>query len=308
MLKTKINISPILLEIVEEDNMSIQYDIIRKQYNTAEFIPIRIIPNIIKYHFPSALEMHSFDVNHIIYKIKISDLLVANINNWEYNRPPDMSRCPDIARHIYNSKKPIDTMLYLSFNSIKDEFEVIDGIHRLTALKIIKDENSKDLELLCPGDFGSNNDANWLYDQYLIVNIRFNSNLGEKIDIFKTLNKAQAVPELYIKDYAREKREIIDSIANEWQIKYKKHFSSSSKPITGNTNRNIFIELLDKLYDVYKINETCSNKLRQKLDVINTQVSFDIPKKATIDIRLKCKETGCYLFLYKNDKLLEKYI
>jgi hypothetical protein len=193
-------------------------------------------------------------------------------------------------------------------NNLKDEFEVIDGIHRLTALKIIKDENSKDLELLCPGDFGSNNDANWLYDQYLIVNIRFNSNLGEKIEIFKTLNKAQAVPELYIKDYAREKREIIDSIANEWQIKYKKHFSSSSKPITGNTNRNIFIELLDKLYDEYKINETCSNKLRQKLDVINTQVSFDIPKKATIDTRLKCKETGCYLFLYKNDKLLEKFI
>ena len=30
-----------------------------------------------------------------------------------------------------------------------------------------------------------------------------------------------------------------------------------------------------------------------------------MPSKASIDIRVKCKETGCYLFLYKNDKLEE---
>ena len=28
-----------------------------------------------------------------------------SVKNWEYNRPPDMARCPDIARYIYNSKK-----------------------------------------------------------------------------------------------------------------------------------------------------------------------------------------------------------
>jgi hypothetical protein len=71
----------------------------------------------------------------------IKDLLVDPVKNWEYNRPPDMARCPDIARYIYNSRKPVDTMVYLSFTNIKEVFEVIDGIHRLTALKIIKEEN-----------------------------------------------------------------------------------------------------------------------------------------------------------------------
>ena len=41
------------------------------------------------------------------------------------------------------------------------------------------------LELLCPGQFGSNNDASWLYEQYLIVNIRFNCSEGELIDVFQ---------------------------------------------------------------------------------------------------------------------------
>jgi hypothetical protein len=117
----------------------------------------------------------------------INDLLVSSVKNWEYNRPPDMARCPDIARYIYNSKKPIDTMLYLSFNNIKEVFEVLDGIHRITALKIIKEENSKPLDLLDQHDFGSGNDATWLYNQYILVNIRFNATLGELIEVFKNL-------------------------------------------------------------------------------------------------------------------------
>jgi hypothetical protein len=73
----------------------------------------------------------------------------------------------------------------------------------------------------------------------------------------------------------------------------------------GNTNRNKFVELLDTLYDKYNIDETSTNKLREVLDTINNKLSGQMPTKASLDIRLKCKESGCYLFLYKNDKLLE---
>ena len=277
------------------------YKITRKPYKNSEFIPINLITVIMQHHFQSAIMIHKFNETHIIYKIMIGDLLVASIKNWEYNRPPDMARCPDIARYIYNSKKPVDSMLYLTYTNINDNFEVLDGIHRLTALKLIKEENSK----TSISDFGSNNDADWLYNQYLIVNIRFNANLGDLIDIFKNLNKSQTVPELYIKDHTKEKREIIDIIANEWYIKYKKHFSSSANPIMGNTNRNKFVELLDPIYDKYNIDETSIHKLREVLDTINNKLSVQIPSKASLDIRLKCKESGCYLFLYKNDKILE---
>lgn len=299
----------LLLELDETDNEKPDlYYVVRTPYINHEFIPSNIIPNIMYHFFPSSELILSYTENHGVYKIFIDELLVESIKNWSYNRPPDMERCPDIARYIYNSRKPVDTMIYLSFCNKLEIFEVLDGIHRLTALKIIKEENSKPLDLLCQGEFGSNNDANWLFKQYLLVNIRFNSTQGDLIEVFKNLNKSQVVPELYIRDSGREKRDIIDTIANEWYVRYKRHFSSSANPNIGNTNRNKFVELLDILYDKYKIDTSNVKKLINCLENMNKKCSEKIPSKASPDVRLKCKETGCYLFLYKNDVLLDKLL
>ena len=143
----------------------------------------------------------------------------------------------------------------------------------------------------------------WLYSQYILVNIRFNASVGELIEVFQNLNKSQAVPDLYIRDTKKEKKDIIDAIANEWYVRYKIHFSSSANPNTGNTNRNKFVELLDKLYDRYRIDNLSGNKLRKLLEIANQKLSENISSKITISTRVRCKETGCYLFLYKNDKL-----
>lgn len=283
------------------------YLIAREAYKTSEYIPILLIDILMTHHFPSSELILSYNEQHRLYKIPIKELLVDSVVNWQYNRPPDMARCPDIARYIYNSREPVDTMIYVTFNNINDTFDVLDGIHRLTALKLIKQENSKKLDLITPGEFGSNGDATWLYEQYIIVNIRFNSNLGELFEAFQNLNKCQAVPEIYFRDSKREKKDLIESIANDWYVRYKGHFSSSDKPQIGNTNRNKFIELLDKLYDKHNITETNKYLLRDLLETANNKISENIPSKAKEPIRLKCKETGCYLFLYKND-ILENYI
>ena len=308
-VKSNNKVRKLLIEIEEDNNDdSYNYLISRAPYIKAEFIPLNIIPVVMKHFFPSSELILSYSENHGVYKIQINELLNDNVKNWIYNRPPDMVRCPDIARYIYKSKKPFDTMIYLSFNNKLELFEVLDGIHRLTALKIIKEENSKPLELLCPCDFGSNNDADWLFKQYILVNIRFNATQGEIIEAFECLNKSQAVPELYIRDFAKEKRDIIDTIANEWCVRYKKHFSSSAHPNIGNTNRNKFVELLDILYDKLNIDVTNVKKLTDCLKNANQKCSEMIPSKASVDIRLKCKETNCYLFLYKNDVLLNRFM
>jgi hypothetical protein len=312
-------IKPILIEVIEtedtiQDNTDTRkiniYKLFRETYKNNEFIPTEMVSTILKFHFPTGEILHSFSDVHIVLKIQIKDIFNAPINNWEYNRPPDMTRCPDIAKYICGSKKPIDTMFYLSYRNVADCFDVLDGIHRLTALRIIKKGNLKCKQL----DFITGEDedekekekereivTNWLYNQYLLVNIRFNAVLGDLIDTFVTLNKSQTVPDLYIRDVAKEKRNIIEAVTNEWQIRFKKHFSSSSNPITGNTNRNKFIDLLDKIYDKYKINEACD--LKKVLEDANTRISFNIPTKISVDIRFKCIDSGCYLFLYKNDKL-----
>jgi hypothetical protein len=306
-VKKSKNTQLIQFEIVEQSlTQSLTlYKGIRDSVKGSEFIPNSIIPAIISHHFPSAEVIHSFNECHLLCKIPIHCILSGPIINWEYNRPPDMARCPDIARYMYRSRKPIDTMIYLTYKCAADTFEVLDGIHRVTALRILKAENEKPLDLISDGDFGSNNDADWIYKQYLIVNMRFNAVLGDLIEIFKTLNKSQNVPDIYIRDVAKEKRDIINAIANDWQIRFKKNFSSSANPIVCNTNRNKFVDLLDKLYDKYKITEATGNHLKQILEDANTRISFNVPLKLSLDARVKCKETGCYLFVYKNDKLEE---
>jgi hypothetical protein len=158
-------------------------------YKNSEFLPVHIIDKMIRTTFQTSEILHEYTDSHKIIKIKVSDLISAPITNWQYNRPPDKTRCHDIARYIYKTKRAIDTMLYLSFNNKNQTFDIIDGVHRFTSIKIIKENNSKSLDFLTSSDFGNNNDAGWLYDSYIIINLRINASDGELIELFKSLNK-----------------------------------------------------------------------------------------------------------------------
>ena len=307
MKKIEIEIEIIVIRTNHTRIMSELYQL--KSQNPSEHINRSTIGSLMKNYFETGEMLMSFDNFgcHLLYKIKVKDLLNSPISNWEHNRPPDMIRCRDIALHIYSHKSQIDTMFYLSWNNVNQRFEVLDGIHRLTALRIIKKENSIPLDLLDDNDFGSGNDALWLYEQFVLCNIRFNASKGELVEAFTNLNKSQTVPSLYIVDHNYEKRVAIDTIVNEWMQKYKKHFSSSANPNTPNTNRNRFVELLDKIYDKHNIKDYGIETLRKLLDEANLKMASNIPKKASVDAIVKCKETNCYLFLYKNEKL-EKLI
>ena len=271
----------------------------------SEYVETNEIPNILKSHLKSSEILHKYNENHYIIKIQISDFLNSNIKNWKYNRPPDLIRCVDIAKYIYFSKKPVDSMFYLFFNNVNETFEIIDGIHRYNALKHIKQENTKSIDFITPGDFGNNNDAFWFYQQFIILNIRFNSLEEELIGAFKSLNKSNPVPDLYFRDEVKERKEVIENIVKIWQSKYKCHFSSSIKPNIPNINRDRFIDLLDKLYDKYDIKSETQYVLEDALENMNEYIKNNIPKKLSELIVKKCNETGCYLFLFKLEKLEE---
>jgi hypothetical protein len=288
--------------IIEDDN---ELDNLLEPYKNNEYLPINIIDKLINIIFISCKILHEYSSYHKIIKVKITDLLCAPITNWQYNRPADLVRCNDIARYIYNSKKCVDTMFYLSFNNKKRSFDVIDGIHRFSSLKIIKEYNLKPLDLLTPSEFGNNCDAQWLYDSYIIANIRINASDSELIDLFKSLNKSNPIPELYIRDTNKDKRDIIETIANNWQIKYKSHFSSNSKPNKPNINRDRFIDLLDILYDKFHITEENKIKLELILDKTNTNILYNLPRKLSQSTKEKCSNSGCWLFIYNNDELLK---
>jgi hypothetical protein len=285
----------------------VNYDEERVKYDHSDYIPSEFVRIAVSHHFKSAKLVLTHSEYHGVYKIKVEDLLDNNIRNWEHNRPPEDIRCEEIARHIYHQTNVTDVIIYLSFNHKDDMFEVIDGIHRLTALRLIKERNSKPYEFTSNNEFGCNRNATWLYQKYVLVNIRFGkeSTRGELINAFENINKCQVVPELYIRDTRLEKKEIIENIANEWCHRYKIHFTSSANPNIGHTNRNRFVDLLDRIYDKHNI--TDANRLKQLLEAVNLQIAMNPPARATATTRGKCQGTGCYLFLYKND-ILERMI
>lgn len=290
--------------IIEDDDNQVQN--LLEAYKNSEFIPNNIIQTVLTTLMPTTKIIHIYSERHFIIKIKINDLLSASITNWTYNRPPDMVRCNDISKYIYLSKSPVDTMLYLNFNNKTKSFDVIDGIHRYTSLKIIKDNNSNSsLDFITPGDYGNNNDAGWLYESHIILNIRFNSTEGELIELFKTLNKSTPIPDLYIRDVVKEKRDIIENLANKWQTKYKAHFSSNNKPNKPNINRDRFIDLLEQIYNKYNINENNKNLLEEVVERANWNISVNIPLRLSETIVKKCKDSGCWLFIYTDDKILK---
>ena len=281
-----------------EEEPKSEYEAVRSAFKKTRTIPLNSIPIIMAHYFQDYRQILqiNYSHSHAVYLIQIKYLLNEFVENWKHNRDPDMARIPIIAEAIYNKQNPIETMFYLSFNKENEKFDVLDGIHRLTALKLIKEENLTKFR---------GEDSNLLFNQYVLVNIRFNSTHGDLCNAFENLNSCRPVPELYMgKQEEENKGKIIKNIANEWCHKYKKHFSSSSKPNTGNTNRDKFVDLLDKLYDKYECKD--ENMLRNILDDANEDLSLNNPK-VSIDALYKCKETGCYLFLLKNDKLLEKY-
>lgn len=290
-------------------NLPNSYEHVMSAYENDTDIPDFAFEIVAKHHFPSCsivLKDLKQDGKYdgFIIKVQIKDILSAPIKNWKCNRPPDKVRCKEIAKYIYKTKEVINTAFYLTYDKTNSRFDMFDGIHRLTALKKIKEENSKPFLM---GEFGCNKSANWLYEQYVIVYMYFNASDGAIVDLFKSLNKSISVPELYLKDRNNVKIEVIESVCKEWVKKYKKHFSESSTPNLGNINRDTFIDLLDNLYDKYNIyeSEDSIDELKDKLEYANKSISQNIPSKIPIQARRKCEETGCYLFLYRNEKLLE---
>jgi hypothetical protein len=304
-INTQSSEMPIQSQNIEESN----YNILTKKYKDSEFIPYEYILEVIKHYFPSSNIIHVYDENHFIIKIKLYDILGEHVEMWCHNRQADSVRIVEIQRYLQNNKhQAIDTMFYLTYNNITKKFGLLDGVHRQAAYKLIVDEYNKRTQEN-QQDFNSNLpninlDISWLTNKDIILNIRFNYTSEQLLEVFRVYHKSQPVPLVYQQlNTSPEKLDMIKSIANEWQLKYRSHFSPSNNPNIGNTNRNKFEELLTIIYNKHKISRTGINEFKQILEELNMKISQNIPKKATASVRAKCMETGCYLFLYKNEQL-----
>lgn len=303
----------------EEDT----YEKIRNKHKTDNYIPVNYIKIIFSHHFKNSTILHNINDDIKLCNIKILDLLNTHIINWELNREPDEVRVPEIARYIYESRERIQTMLYLNYNFKQNRFEIIDGTHRYCALKMIKslsEENGQIIdERLRNADgenvarwFNSQEDINWLLNSHVIVQINFKSTNNELIVLRDDINHSQPMPiELRENFQNIEKNGIVNRIADEYITKYKKCFGQGSdKYLKGKKkiSRDKFIILLSNIYDKYNININRIGTLHQRLEIANNKIRIELEEnkiKCSESIKNICRETGCYLFLYRDDKLQE---
>ena len=260
-----------------------------KLYKGKKYIPDSLIDILVQYY--NLIPIIHFSSTHFMVKTTIKCLLEMPILNWSYNRPPDQQRCIEIGEHyLYEKTWPQDPF-YLNYNNEKGHiFEIYDGSHRWKAL-----------QGAVAGDLESS--GNWLLQKEIIINVRFNTCDADIIKAFTNLNKSIPVPNLYINDAPREKKNMIEKIVNEWMVQYPLHFSSSTRPNIGNTNRDLFMNFVEQIYD--KIPD--KNELNDRISDIHSWSKLHLPKKLTSIVLKKCQDSGCYLFLNKFD-VLAQYI
>lgn len=242
---------------------------------------------------PNARLLLSYSATHSLFAIRVRDFLQLPIKNWRYNRPVDKPRSREIAAYLTKTKQPMETVFYL----VKTDkgYEVLDGIHRYTALKIIEEEPVDYITgLVCYGD------------AEVLVNIRFDATDGETIDAFKSLNKSIPVPELYMRDPDQVKRDIVESVVKKWSMQYADHFSPSRKPVRPNMNRDTFIEVITEIYDKYNTddNVTIDDMERLLLEcnrAAHQEFAEEEKPKSAIE---KCKRTGFWLFMMSAEQIV----
>lgn len=305
-------------EIIESPSPTLvnNYELMRTSYKTSDNIPLNMIETTLKHYFTNnATIIHKYAPNILLVRIKVENIFNAPIVNWRQNRDPDLVRIPEIANYIETKMKPIETIIYISFNNKRQEFDIIDGTHRLSAIKYLKDNNTS-ISTNLEGQIFGVNSLQWLYDSEIILNIRFNCDIGDLINLRDTLNKSQSMPTVLLDDSTPDKQcrnSVIQTIAQEWQMKYVKNFSSSNDESylqsIGSTNKDKFIMLLGAIYDKYNIDISRINLIRQVLEEANNKMKVLVTNTSlgSSKARVKCKDSGCYLFIYRNEKL-EKFI
>ena len=224
--------------------------------------------------------LHEYSASHKLFKTTVSEFLTMPIKNWRFNRPVDKARSKEIVKHIQS--KPIETLFYLA--EIDGTYEVLDGIHRYTALKML------------PVDYITDSIAT----SYVLLNIRINPTEGELVDFFKSFNKSIPVPDLYLQNPDQVKRDIITAIVSKWETTYPMHFSRARKFQRPNITSGVFTDILTDLYDKYiKIEvvitaDELEERLHKYNDIAYNKWKDEETPKTAIK---KCKESGLWLFM-----------
>lgn len=219
--------------------------------------------------------------NNVVAHTTSDALNMVSIDNWDMNRPPDMARIPEIQSALKHQSY-VDGIIYLSVNKTGDRYICYDGIHRLTALKNVRNKN-------------------------IVIDLILSYSEDQIIAKFMRVNRCVPVPSLYTKaERELHLRETLETVVKTIQTTYPTRFSAASMPNIPNENRDSFMNKLSNEVMERTNKVTASSKPEDWLKYLNDLNDFTRDNIGILSPKLtpaqvtKCNQSKWYLFAVKN--------
>jgi hypothetical protein len=207
--------------------------------------------------------------NTNIYAIPMEKFRSLFVKQWKYNRPPDMTRIPEIHDWMRQFHR-MDGVLNLAY--IQGEGLVcFEGNHRRLALDGL--------------------------DIPVMTDIVWDATDESVRHEFFRLNKAVSVPELYVSETPATMRVEMEDAVAQFRKKYSSMESTSGKPQRPNYNRD---KLMDELMRLQKELVIPVGELMNRLYGLNEAYSNKDKSKLTEKMRQKCENSGLWLFAWSS--------
>jgi hypothetical protein len=202
-----------------------------------------------------------------VYAVPMKIFKSLDVKQWKYNRPPDMSRIPEIHKWMKEFNR-MDGVLNLAY--IQNEGLVcFEGNHRRLALEGL------DIKVLL--------DIVWDATHDIVKHE------------FQRLNKSVCVPDLYVVENDATLRVQIEHAVNAFRKKYASHESSSGRPIRPNFNRD---KLTDEITRLQKELNIPVSELMKRLEKLNEKCKNKDRSKLSLAVQLKCGLSDLWLFAW----------
>ena len=207
--------------------------------------------------------------NTNIYAIPMDKFRSLFVKPWKFNRPPDMTRIPEIHSWMKQFRR-MDGVLNLAY--IQDDGLVcFEGNHRRLALDGL--------------------------DIPVIADIVWDATDESVRHEFFRLNKAVSVPELYVSETSPAMRVELEEAVAKFRKKYSAMESTAGKPQRPNYNRD---NLTDELVRLQRELVIPVGELMIRLYALNETYSSKDKSKLSEKMRQKCENSGLWLFAWSS--------
>ena len=204
-----------------------------------------------------------------VYAIPMEKFRTLDVKPWKYNRPPDMTRIPEINDWMKEFGR-MDGVLNLAY--IQGEGLVcFEGNHRRLALDGL--------------------------DIPVFVDIVWDATHESLAHEFRRLNKSVCVPDLYVAETSATLRLELEDAVAEFRKKYSSMESTSGRPQRPNYNRD---RLTDEITRLQKELVVPVGELMTRIYALNEYYAGNDKSKLTEKVRQKCEASGLWLFAWSS--------